>query len=97
MAGLAPGHFVWGRLHRLQRPSCWDTIFAMATRDQIASKVASSILLSIGAGLVSSIVIYVGLADFNDVTKNWAWLAFLTIATGLIFEYGRILAYKGES
>ena len=69
----------------------------MATRDQIAAKVVSNILLNIGAGLVSSIVIYVSLSELDQVIKNWGWLAFLTLATGLIFEYGRILAYKGET
>ena len=69
----------------------------MATHDQIASKVASAILLNIGAGLVSSIVIYVSLTNLDDVIRKWVWLAFLTVVTGLIFEYGRILAYKGES
>jgi hypothetical protein len=60
----------------------------MATHDQIASKVVSNILLNIGAGLVSSIVIYVSLTDTEQIVKNWGWLAFLIFATGIIFEYG---------
>ena len=69
----------------------------MATRDQIAAKVMSNILLNIGAGLISSIVIYVSLTDTDQILRNWGWLAFLLCTTGIIFEYGRVLAYKGEA
>ncbi len=101
MAGLCPGHFVWQDAtpqdRWLEFASVLEHYSIMATHDQIASKVVSNILLNIGAGLVSSIVIYVSLADMDQVIKNWGWLAFLIIATGIIFEYGRILANKGES
>ncbi len=69
----------------------------MATNDQIACKVESSILLNIGAGLVSSIVVYVSISKTDEIIANWYFLGFLVVAAGLIFEWGRILAYKAES
>jgi hypothetical protein len=81
---------------RLEIACLWGHYSSTATHAQIASKVVSNILLNIGAWLVSSIVIYVSLTDTEQIVKNWGWLAFLIFATGIIFEYGRILAYKGE-
>jgi hypothetical protein len=43
----------------------------MATHGQIACKVESSILLNIGAGLVSSIVVYVSISKTDEIITNW--------------------------
>jgi hypothetical protein len=64
--------------------------------NRTALRVNSNILLNIGAGLVSSIVIYVSLTETDKVFPNWGWLLFLIFSTALIFEWGRILAYKAE-
>ena len=56
----------------------------MPTDDQIAAKVESSILLNIGAGLVSSIVVYVSISSTGEIMSNWYFLAFLIFAAGLI-------------
>ena len=69
----------------------------MPTGHQITCKVESSILLNIGAGLVSSIVVYVSISKTDEIIANWYFLAFLVFAAGLIFEWGRILAYKAEN
>jgi hypothetical protein len=61
----------------------------MPTNDQIACKVESSILLNIGAGLVSSIVVYVSISKTDEIIANWHFLASLIVAAGLIFEWGR--------
>jgi hypothetical protein len=68
----------------------------MATRDQVEARIGSSMLLNIGAGLISSIVIYVSFTEARQVVVNWPFLALLVFSTGVIFEWGRVLAHKGE-
>jgi hypothetical protein len=63
---------------------------------RIALRIDSSILLNIGAGLVSSIFVYVSLTDTGKILADWGWLAFLIVASVAIFEWGRILANAAE-
>jgi hypothetical protein len=52
--------------------------------------------LNIGAGLVSSIFVYVSLTDTGKILADRGWLTFLIVASVAIFEWGRILAYAAE-
>jgi hypothetical protein len=65
-------------------------------RRRVALRVDSNILLNIGAGLVSSIVIYVSLTDAAKTLSELGWLGFLIVAAATIFEWGRILANAAE-
>jgi hypothetical protein len=84
------------------QPACWSwqqRWFMVEDRSQrehrrIALRVDSNILLNIGAGLVSSIFVYVSLTETAKILAGW--LVFLIIASVTIFEWGRVLAYAAE-
>jgi hypothetical protein len=68
----------------------------MATAAQIETRVLSSMLLNVAAGLMSSMLIYVSFTETRHTMANWPFLAAWVVLSGVIFEWGRLLAHKSE-
>jgi hypothetical protein len=66
----------------------------LTTAERTALRVNSNIFLNVGAGLLSSLVIYVATTGTAQVAGNWGWILFLILVIGFTFEAGRTLAYK---
>lgn len=68
----------------------------MTARQRANLRIKSSILLNIGAGLLSSLLLYVSLTESGKVAAELGWIVVYILVTATSFESGRALAFQAE-